>query len=362
MKLKKLYLLAGCLLLTGCGASETDSVPTENVEDIESTETETVNSTDIIAEYDFHEYVTLGDYQGLSVTVESADISDQDVDYALEQTRQSHAEYKELDVTTPREDDWVDLKLTFSDDYVWQEYVQAEDEDLPETIKECIKSLVVGTETTVLLEDASYFGAYEENAECSVEIVGIYELVTPEATDEWISSISDYATLDEWKEATKANLIASVEEECEKTYKNNLYDLVMDNAKFEVLPQGLVDTMYNQYYDEDVAAAEDMGMTLEVFTQQYYGFENLDDYELSLQQFTEECIKDEFLTTALADELNISYTDEEYDAFVTECLEYYGYETVDELEENYGKTTIEQACLSKVVWDAVADLNIMIKK
>lgn len=118
--------------------------------------------------------------------------------------------------------------------------------------------------------------------------------------------------------------------------------LAVENAEVNGYPQEL----YDFYYDETVAGyqfyASMMGMEYEEFLEQL-GEGAVEDAVLAQ-------VEEYLVAQAIADKEGLTVTDEGYQEEVQALLEEYEYDTIEELEEDYGKTSIiTQIIRSRVV-------------
>lgn len=364
---KKIMLgvLIGCTLLTACGKSNGESV--ESTESTESTST--VISTDA---YDYNDYVTLGQYTGFEVSVPAATISDDDVESSLADLQASNVTYQATDATTVSEGDYVNVTFTVSD---------ADNDDLSQynvtdteihqgagayftELESAFVGMTVGETNTadVSVEDDYYDTTIAgKDLIYTVVINSVDEAVTPDATDEWIASVSEYSTLDEWKEATKASLEEAKKSEQESVFKTGVQNYIMSNATFAELPQELVDSMVTNYKAEDAEMAENLGYDFNDFITTYYGYEDEDAYTEDLTEYVEQSIKMDFVLRALREAEGISMSEDDLEAFIADCVDAYGFTNDDELIEYYGEDVVNAACLNNLTWDTICAKSTMVE-
>lgn len=364
-KLKKKVLVCMCIMgvmLTACGKDTVDS--TESTEAVS-----TVISTD---DYDYHDYVTLGQYSDFEVSVPTTTVSDADVDAELSNLQSVNVEYVATDATTVSENDYVNASYTMSD---------AEGDDLSSyemngveihlgagsyftQLENAMVGMTVGSTNSVEVDvpddyyDSTIAG---KSVTYNVTINSVDEVVTPEVTDDWIASITEYSTVEEWKEATKSALENNKKSEQKSIFKTGVQNLIMSNATFNELPTELITQMVENYRAEDEKMAENLGYEFNEFITTYYGYEDEEAYATDLTEYVEQSIKMDFVLRALRDAEEISMFEEDLEAFITDCTEAYGFTDSEELIEYYGEDVVEAACLNNKTWDTICGLSTMIE-
>lgn len=365
IKLKKKVLVCMCIMgvmLTACGKDTVDS--TESTEVVS-----TVISTD---DYDYHDYVTLGQYSDFEVSVPTTTVSDADVDAELSDLQSVNVEYVATDATTVSENDYVNASYTMSD---------AEGDDLSSyemngieihlgagsyftQLENAMVGMTVDSTNSVEVDvpddyyDSTIAG---KSVTYNVTINSVDEVVTPEVTDDWIASITEYSTVEEWKEATKSALESNKKSEQESVFKTGVQNLIMSNATFNELPAELITQMVTNYKTEDEKMAESLGYEFNEFITTYYGYEDEEAYATDLTEYVEQSIKMDFVLRALRDAEEISMFEEDLEAFITDCTEAYGFTDSEELIEYYGEDVVEAACLNNKTWDTICGLSTMIE-
>lgn len=357
--------LMGCALLTACGKSNGESV--ESTESTESTST--VISTDA---YDYNDYVTLGQYTGFEVSVPTAAVSDDEVESSLADLQSSNVTYQATDATTVSEGDYVNVTFTVSD---------ADNDDLSQynvtdteihqgagtyftELESAFVGMTVGSTNTV---DVSVADDYYDTTIAGKDLVytvvinSVDEAVTPDVTDEWIASVSEYSTLDEWKEATRASLEETKKSEQKSVFKTGVQNYIMSNATFAELPQELVDSMVKNYKAEDAEMAENLGYDFNDFITTYYGYDDEDAYTEDLTEYVEQSIKMDFVLRALREAEEVSMSEDDLDAFIADCVDAYGFTDDDELIEYYGEDVVNAACLNNLTWETICAKSTMVE-
>lgn len=321
-------------------------------------------------DYDFHDYVKLGQYTGFVIDVPIVSVTDADVQSSLESLQATSTSYEELDKKVVESGDYASITLsavdsvgTALDDYSVEETeLRVGSESLFGEIDQALIGMAVGDtkEVSVTVAD-DYFDQSIAGTVMvfTVTLNSIDKQVVPELNDEFIQGISEYGTIEEWKAAKKEELITQSEDEQESIFRSSLQKRIISNAVFEELPEELVYGMMSRYRSDDEQSAAAMGYTFEELLTEYYGYTGEDEYTEDLHSYVVQSIKLSFTLSALQEAERISITAEELEAFEEACVEYYGFNNTDELIDYYGNEVVEAAALNDKIYEVVGALSEM---
>lgn len=338
---KKSYIMAvaalsAAAILAGCsGKDNKDGAGSKKTEEKQAVyEDEALN-------FKVTDYVKLGDYKGLEVSYpEPFEVSKEDVDDYIQSALEENTEYKEDKERKAQNGDSVNIDYTGTID--GEEFEGGTDTgyDLElgsEDFLPDFESSLVGKkagETAVF--KVTFPEEYGEElagkeAEFTVKINSVSEIIVPEYNVEFVKSVSDYETLEDYENSIKEELIASAKSDSEVTAGENALSLAIENAEVEGYPQAL----YDFFYDDTVAGyqayAEMMGMEYKEFMESFMGEDDVEAIVL-------EQVNDYLVSRAILEQEGIAITEESYQEAAKGLLEDYEYETLEELEADYGKT------------------------
>ena len=351
-------ILAAAVLVTGCG--EKSDKKAESAAD--------QNSTGDVLDFDAEEYVKLGDYKGLDVTYPSVqEITDQDVEQYIQEQLEENIEYKEVDRAS-KEGDTVNIDYTgtingeeFEGGSDTEYDLELGSQDFLPEFEESLVGKKAGETAVFTLtfpsEDYDESVAGQE-AEFTVKINSVSETVTPEYNLDFVKSISDYETLEEYEASVKEELITYAEDESETEKGEHALRLVMNEAELKGFPQ----TLYDFFYEDTVSGyksfAEMQGMEYEEFLESFMSEEDI-------KEVVEEQVNDHLISQAILQKEGVALTDEEYAKAGEELAVSEGYGSLEEYEEDYGKISVtaqmvrekaidilkESVNLQEVPWD-----------
>ena len=282
--------------------------------------------------------VKLGDYKGLKVTVEKLpDITDADVDAAIQSIVDNAMVTNENTSRAVAVGDTVNVSYTgFIDD-----------EEIPDSSVEDYNILIGsgvffdGAESHLVDQmpgetveipvvfPTSYPKAdlVGKSAVYKVTINYIDEPGQGELNDDFVASISDCKTVDEFRTMMKDNLVTSRENERKLARQDAVWNKVLENSRDIAFNASDVEAIASEYRAYDEAAAEDFDMTMEEYVKEYQGM-TLEEYNAAIEELAENEIREALVVDSIAEAENINgsnATEEE----LTRCSQIQGYESVD---------------------------------
>lgn len=336
MKFKRLamtaagLMIAGALTFSGClGSGETtDDKNTGNIES---------KADDVKSE------VKLGEYKGIQVTVEALpDITDADVINTVLAAVENATVTNEIKDRAVAEGDTVNVSYTGYMD----------DEEIPDSSVEDYNMLIGSGIFFNGAEDGLVGAMPGDTVDISVtypdgypqeELVGksaVYKVTInyivqeqqAELTAEFVASISDCKTVEEYQQYVKEELVKSRENEREMNRRNAVWELVMDNAEVTAYSDSDIQAIASEYKSYDESAAEDFGMTFEDYVKTYQNM-SLDEYNTAIEDMAKQEIKQELVIDAIAEAENINgddMTEEE----IERCAREQNYDNVSDYKKS----------------------------
>lgn len=341
--------LAGSLLFSGCSSQS------------QETGEQTADESMI---QDVDSEVKLGEYKGLSVTVEKLpDVTDDDVTDAV------MSAVENASVTGKITDRAVASGDTVNVDYTGY----MEGEEIPESSVEDYNILIGsgvffnGAESGLIGvmpgETASISVTYPEgypqedlageNAVFQVTVNYIVSEQQAELNDEFVSQISDCQTVDEYRQMVREALEESRENEREQSRRNAVWDKVMDNAQVVSYNSGEIQEIVDQYTSYDQSIAQDFEMSLEDYVQTYQGV-TMDEYTSAIEDIAKQEIKERLVIDAIAQAENINgdnMTDEE----IRRCSQQQGYDNEEDYRKDRNSDSMAEDVKGLRVVDFVVD-------
>ncbi len=175
-----------------------------------------------------------------------------------------------------------------------------------------------------LKEYASEFVVYD------VTVLSITKIVKPETDDSFISSVTDYATLEEYKEYL-----------AELCRKELIFEKLLEKAEVIKYPESEVSAYERNYIDYYSSAAQNSGVTLEKYVASKF-FISLSDFHKEASAYAKESVKKDLLLYHLVRICNLAPTDDEYNSQAERLASEHGFSSVGALETNFGENFIRK--------------------
>lgn len=355
MKLRRLTMAAfaamtaGALMFSACsskdGSGESGSIA-QTQEDLTKNE------------------LKLGEYKGISATVEELpDITEADVINTVLAAVENATVTNEIKDRAVAEGDTVNVS------YIGY----MEDEEIPDSSVEDY-NILIGSGVFFNGAEAGLIGAMPgDTVDISVtypdgypqaELIGksaVYKVTVnyisqeeqAELTDEFVASISDCKTVDEYQQMVRESLEQSRENEQETNRRNAVWSIVMDNAEVISYRDSDVTAITDEYKSYDEAAAEDFGMSFEEYVQTYQGM-SLDEYNSAIEELAKQEIKRALVIDAIAEAEGIdgeNMTEEE----IERCAREQNYDSVDDYKNSREEADMKEDVKGIRVIDFVMD-------
>lgn len=302
--------------------------------------------------------VTLGAYKGLSVPKTNTEVTDADVDKALEDEREKQARF--TDVERPAENgDRLLLDYSGSVDGEKFDGGTAEDQTLVLGSGAFIPGFeeqLVGTKAGEQKDITVTFPA-EYHAEnlagkeavfaCNVKAVQVKEL--PEIDDDLIADISEFDTVADWKADKKAKMIEEKQKAAAVARENAAIDGACANATVDI-PAVMIDRQVDYMVRDLEYRLSGSGLDMNTYCQ-YLGT-TVDEMKKNFRPDAEHRVKMQLVIEAIVKAENLSASDEDMQAEIERYAEENGMVAEDlvakltEGDKNYFR---ERATVDKAV-------------
>lgn len=341
------------------------------------------------ASVDVSQYVTLGNYKGLKIAVDSISPDDDDISLYIGKELFKKNKFTKLESGTVAEhaifnfdySGWfwsVDaetgkqFKYSFdggtasgSNAYIIGDtfYIvgsSGSDSTFIDGFAKGILGAEVGKEFDIVATFPEVYASKPELAGKSVYFtVKVNYIAQPDTSDENISSLTSESckTLAEYTEVVRDALTYT-------TDQNNIakiWTAVRDAATITELPKQEVDYWYNAFKDEVEYYVYYYSMMGQTYTYEsmlkMFGFED----DAALKEYAESIVKDELITYAVIQAEGIELTDAEYEHYLDLKVRY-GSETRDEILKNYTEDQLREEFLIDKAGDLLLSENTLTKK
>ncbi|MDO5538746.1 MAG: trigger factor, partial [Eubacteriales bacterium] len=314
-------------------ASEEET--TEEASEAES-EIETVSLKDT-PRYTALDYVTLGEYKGLTVVEKPIEITDEEIQEVIDVET-----VETLTEGTVEEGDIANIDYEGKIDDVAFDGGTAEGYDLEigsdsfiEGFEDGLVGIEVGSETDLYLTFPENYHSEEVAGKEVVFHVTVNSVQrVPELTDEVAAKAADGMTAEEYKESVRETLVEEKAEEQLAETKYELLTKVYENSEISGYPADKLEFNMKYAKSQYELQAQYYGMTLEDMLTAYGMTE--EDLMAQLEETYKEVLTQEMVLQAVAETENLEITEDEYKEKMVEYSESLGADEAT-IEETYGE-------------------------
>ena len=357
MKKKLIFLVLSLSILLAGGCGKKDEINNDTNQKNETNETNKTNEKDYVVS----DHIKLGQYKGVEVTVEYLEVTEEDIEYAIQMDLEEAATLVEVtDRTSVESGDTVNIDFKGMLDGVAFEGGTLTDFDLVigsgqfiEGFEEKLIGVNVG-ETVEL--DLTFPEAYSSNEELAgqdvvfeVTVNAIQKMVTPELTDEFVKEHTDFETVDAYRESIRERLEKEYADTMKRNKTRNVLNAIIENAEIISYPQTITNRIEENMISEQTSYASMYGMELEDFLVGMYGM-TLEQFNIEIASIAEEAAAQQLVIEAIMEAENIEFTEQEFQEGVSRLSIEFGYE-----EEEFVSTYGEDAIRETLIWEKVLD-------
>ena len=303
--------------------------------------------------------VTLGKYKGVKVEKIDVEVSEEEVDAAINKERESNARTISVEDRAVKDGDMTVLDFEgFVDGVAFE---GGKGENYPLTIgsgafipgfEEALIGAEIGKETDVNVTFPEDYQAAELAGKPAVfkcTVKEIKEKQLPELDDEFASEVSEFDTMAEYREDVKKNLTEKKEAEAKNAKEDAVIDAIIAEAQMEI-PDAMLETQQRQMVEDFAQRIQSQGISME----QYMQFTGATPAAL-LEQVKPQALKriqSRLVLEAVVAAEKMEASEEEFEEEVKVMGEAYQMEAdkVKELlGENGKKQVMEDICIKKAV-------------
>ncbi len=310
--------------------------------------------------------VTLGDYKGLEVEVESAEVTEEDVEAELNKVQEQNSRLITIEDRAIEMDDQVILDFEGFVDGEPFEGGKAEDYNLTigsgsfiDTFEEQLVGLNIGDEKDINVTFPEEYHSEALKGKPALFKVAIKEIKAkelPALDDEFAQDVSEFDTLAEYKEDLSKTLLETKENAAKQDKQQKLMQAVIENATMD-LPDPMVELESENMTYEFAQRLQSQGMNIE----DYFKFtgQNIETLKEQMKGQAVDKIKSRLVLEAIAGVEGIEITDEAYEEELNNMASMYNME-IDKLKESIGdeeQDSIRQDMKNQKALDLVVEAS-----
>lgn len=303
--------------------------------------------------------VTLGDYKGIKVEKKEVEVSDEDVNAEINRVRESNSRMVTIDNRTSQEGDTVVIDF---DGYVDGEQFEggkSQDYSLVigshtfiDNFEDQLIGKNIGDEFDVNVTFPDGYQAEELRGKAAVfkvKLNGIKVKELPDVDDEFAQDVSDFDTLDEYKQDLKDKMLENKKDIAKRDLAEEVIGKIIENAQMDI-PEPMIEEQTRQMTQEFAQNLQRQGLSVEHYMK-------LTGY--TPQKVLEEIrpqalrrIQNRLVLEAIVAAEDIKTSDEEYEKEIENIASMYNNE-VDRFKEQLSDADKEQLMLDIAVQKAI---------
>lgn len=299
--------------------------------DIEVTQIEKGNEFVFTAEVAVKPDVVLGEYKGVTVTKAEAVVTEEEVDAEIENTRNMQA--RTVDVTDRPVADGDTVIIDFEGFVDGRPFEGGKGENhsleigshsFIDTFEEQLIGKNAGDDVEVHVTFPEQYHAQElagKPAVFQVKIHAIKAKEVPELNDEFVSDISEFETLDEYKADVRQKLLKRKEDTVKGAKEDEAIQKIIDASTMDI-PDPMIEMQCENMIQEFEGRISQQGLTLDQYMQ--FSGSNMNRMKEQVRPEAIQRIQSSLVLEKIAKEENIEVTEEEIDAQIEKMASVYG--------------------------------------
>ncbi|MGL5259019.1 MAG: trigger factor [Lachnospiraceae bacterium] len=303
--------------------------------------------------------VKLGKYKGVKVSKQDVEVTEEEILKKLEDEREKNARNVEVTDRAVKDGDQTIIDFEgFVDDVAFE---GGKGENYPLTIgsgafipgfEEQLIGKEIGANVDVLVTFPEQYQAADlagKPAVFKVVVKEIKEKILPELNDEFAEEVSEFDTLDAFKEDIKAKLLETKETEAKHAKEDAVIEAIIEASEMDI-PEAMIETQQRQLMDDFAQRIQSQGLSVE----QYFQFTGM-DAQTMMEQAKPQALKriqSRLVLEAIVEKEKLAASDEEFNEEVAKMAEMYKMEAekVVEMLGEHGKTQVSaDIAISKAV-------------
>lgn len=345
------------MMLAGCGDSAADqtqeSTAAATEESSEAAETETVEekvyADDSYMDYlNVDDFVELGDYLGVEVTLEAPYVSDEQVESYIQNVLANNPVRTEITDRAVQDGDVTEISYVGKKDDVAFDGGTADNYELTigsGTFIDGFEDGVIGMKVGETKDlNLTFPETYERNPDLAgaevvftVTLNKIYEETEAELNDDFVAGleIENVATVEDYRQYVYDGLMKNAEYQYDMDVENAVLNVIYENADFKAVPEAMADRYYDRLVTNMTYQAAMYGMDLETFMLYGYGMA-AEQYEADMKDSAQRAAEQILMLQAIAEKEGLTVSDEEMEEDIAAKATEYGYESADAYKEVIG--------------------------
>lgn len=370
---KKLILLmcavCAAALLGGCGTGKKNTdekkESTENTEEKDDAKDEKAS-----VEYNVDDYVELGEYKGLEISLGSYDVTDEEVKSRIESILLSYPVYEDLDKDTVEDGDFVNIDYegikdgeAFNGGTAEGAILEIGSNSFIDGFEEGLIGKKVGEKTDLNLTFPEGYQNEELAGQAVVfhvtvnKIVSKTDMTYDRMDDAFVAenmSSQGYNTVEEFENGVREQVTEDNETRKKMETQAAALQKLREVCKVNGFPDGLLEQKIEEYMERfENNLSTSYGMKLEDYLQSTGTTEEA--FNEQVKQLMAESLEGDLILEAIAGKENVKTEEKEYEAYKKSVVKDYGYASEEALVEQYGEEYIKSIYENEYILNMVIE-------
>ena len=311
--------------------------------------------------------VTLGAYKGVEVKKADTEPTEEEINAEIEKEREAQSRMINVEDRPAEDGDMTTIDFEGFMDGVPFEGGKGENYPLTlgshsfiEGFEEQIVGMNIGDEKDINVTFPEEYHQAELAGKPAVFKVKLHEIKKkelPEVDDEFAQEVSEFDTLEEYKESLKKTVKTRKENQAKAEKEDAVIEKLIEDAKMD-MPEPMVNDQIENMINDMASRMQQQGLTME----QYMQFTGMDAEKLKEQMKpqAEKRLKSRLVLEAVAEAENLTVTEERYNEEIQNMASMYQME-YDKLKDLIGeneKKQIEKDIKVQMAVDFVRDAAV----
>lgn len=199
-------------------------------------------------------------------------------------------------------------------------------------------------------------------ADFYIKINEIYQMKTPELTDEWVQENSEESkTVEEYKKEIKKQLEEENTESVDGELENAVMEVFLEKVEVKKYPKGAVEEQVQEVKEYYTSIAGAYGMEFSDFLANYMNGMTEEEFNEQAEKAAQNTVKRNEAVKLLAEKKHLEPSEEEYKKEIEKYAEDAGAADVEAFKEQYGEDSLKLAILTEKVGEYLADNCIQVE-
>ena len=352
-------ILVMCMVLSASACGKEAAKDTKNEKTTETTDkkseekaekddkTSKEASLKLVTVDDISDYVTIGEYKGLTLNRISQEVTDDDVQAEIDYDLEDKGE--EIKDGTVESGDTVTINFTGTID--GKEFDGGSAEDYQLTVGE--GSMIDGFEDGIIGMkdgetkelDLTFPEDYYDDSVAGKAVVFKVTLQKftrkAELTDEWVAANTDYKTVDEYKNSVREQLEKDADTSADIDLYDSAWTEVLSASEIKKYPEADVNTAIEEYKAQTEQYVQEAGIEMSDFLEAQGISE--DEYDDECKTYAESKVEQNLIVQGIMTEEGLTIEDSELAELKDLLCQEYGAASIDELVEYYGQQDVDES-------------------